>query len=115
KPAQKCRLIKMWTQPTGGKACQVQAIDSGHIMTIVQSAPATAGDGKTMAMTIYHWTGNTPHPDAPMPPTTMVTTPVTRTVAPAVQHSEPLPTGAPAVTTTPAVTTAPAASSAFMH
>jgi hypothetical protein len=108
KPAQKCRLIKMWTQPSGGKACQVQAIDSGHIMTIVQSAPATGGDGKTMAMTIYHWTGNTPHPDAPMPPTTMVTSPVMRTAATTMQQSEPMPAGTPAVTS-------PAISSAFMR
>src|SRR5262245_35548309 len=67
KPAQKCRLIKMWTQPNGGKACQVQTIAGGEMMTIVQSAPAAPGmSGKTLAMTIYHWQGGTPHPEAPL-------------------------------------------------
>jgi hypothetical protein len=108
KPAQKCRLIKMWSQPGGGKACQVQAIDTGHIMTIVQSGPTAPGaDGKTLAMTIYHWTGSTPHPDAPMPPVSMTTTPVVRTVATTViQQGEPMPTGAPVVSTPANVTSA---------
>jgi hypothetical protein len=110
KPAQKCRLIKMWTQPSGGKACQVQAIDTGHIMTIVQSAPSAGGDGKTLPMTIYHWTGNMPHPQAPMPPITMETAPIQRSGAvTVVQHSEPMPVGTPAVTNPSNV------SSAFMQ
>jgi hypothetical protein len=111
KPVQKCRLIKLWVNPGGGKACQVQAIDTGHIMTIVQSGPTSPGaDGKTLPMTIYHWSGNTPHPEAPMPPITVETTSAVRTGATTlVQHSEPMPTGAPVVTTTPRV------SSAFMQ
>jgi hypothetical protein len=79
KPAQKCRLLKQWTQPTGGKACQVQAIDSGEMMTIVQSGPAPTdagpdGQSKKLPMRIYHWQGSTPHPQAPMPPLTVETT-----------------------------------------
>jgi hypothetical protein len=108
KPAQKCRLIKMWSQPGGGKACQVQTIDTGHIMTIVQSGPTAPGaDGKTMAMMIYHWSGSMPHPDAPMPPITKEVTPIVRTRATTViQQGEPMPTGAPVVSTPTNVTSA---------
>src|SRR5262249_4401855 len=111
KPAQKCRLLKMWTQPDGGKACQVQAIDTGAYMTIVQSGPASSGNGgKTLAMTIYHWQGSTPHPDAPMPPLTMEMTPVMRTGAAVVtEQPAPMPTGPAPVVTTPSNV-----SSAFM-
>jgi hypothetical protein len=99
KPAQKCRLIKMWTQPNGGKACQVQAIANGEMMTIVQSEPAT-GTGKTLAMTIYHWSGSTPNPEAPLPPMTMETTPPVHAKAAAfVQEAAPMPTGRPVVAT----------------
>src|SRR5262249_48276609 len=66
------------TQPNGGEAYQLQAIDSGEMMTIVQSRPATtvggSGQGKTMAITIYHWTGNTPNALAPVPRTTVQAT-----------------------------------------
>lgn len=100
KPAQKCRLIKMWTQLNGGKACQVQTVASGEIMTIVQSAPAAPGmGGKTLAMSIYHWQGSTPHPEAPMPPISMEMTPVMQTgAATMMQPAAPMPT-APVITT----------------
>jgi hypothetical protein len=73
KPAQKCRVLKMWTQPNGGKACQVQAIESGEMLTIAQTGPsmtdiAPGTQAKTMAMTIYHWAGDTPPIGAPMAP-----------------------------------------------
>src|SRR5207253_5165801 len=82
KPPQKCRLMKMWTQPNGATACQVQTINTGHILTIVQSAPnAPSKDGKTLVMTIYHWNGNTPHPMAPVAPVRVETKPVVQTAA----------------------------------
>jgi hypothetical protein len=112
KPAQKCRLIKMWTQPNGGKACQVQAIASGEMMTVVQSAPA-AGGGRTLAMTIYHWSGTTPHPDAPMPPMTVETTPIVKTSAAFVQEAAPMP-AAPMPGSAPVVKTPANVSSVFV-
>jgi len=113
KPVQKCRLVKMWTQPNGGKACQVQAIGSGEMMTIVQSAPATGGS-KTLAMTIYHWTGSTPHPEAPLPPLTVETPPVVKTSAAFVQEAAPMPTAAPMPKAPLAVTMPANVSSVYM-
>src|SRR5262249_39262922 len=120
KPAQKCRLMKQWTQPSGEKACQVQAVDSGEIMTIVQAGPATmeggSGQAKSMAMTIYHWEGNTPHPKAPLPPVTMESTPMMRLPAPVRQTSAvqpPVQPGAPA--TAPIISTPANVSSVFVQ
>jgi hypothetical protein len=127
KPAQKCRVLKMWMQPNGGKACQVQAIDSGEMLTIAQTGPAVTDiapgtQAKSMAMTIYHWDGNTPPIGTPMPPTSVQTppvsmTPVVRTVttstdsipaAPLAQSTQaaPMPAGPSAPSAKP-TTTAP--------
>jgi hypothetical protein len=128
KPAQKCRVLKMWTQPNGGKACQVQAIDTGEMLTIAQTGPAVTDiapgtQAKTMAMTIYHWNGNTPPigtpippgsvqtpPAAPIPGPTVSMTPVVRT---ATSSDNPLPS-TPIVQATQAapMPTGPAAQSA---
>jgi hypothetical protein len=92
KPAQKCRLLQQWTQPNGGEAYQVQALDSGELMTIVQFPATTvvgSGPGKMMAITIYHWTGNTPHPLAPVLRTTVQTTPIAPIPAAVAQASPP--------------------------
>jgi hypothetical protein len=112
KPAQNCRLLRQWTEPNGDEAYQVQALDSGELMTIVQSCPATtvigSGPGKMTAVTIYHRTGNTPHPLAPVLQTKVQTTPiapvpdaVVQASPPAmlVQQSTPLPASAVPVAT----------------
>src|SRR5438552_17966233 len=36
KPAQKCKLLKSWRTPEGAQAYQVQALDSGGLMTIAE-------------------------------------------------------------------------------
>src|SRR5262249_37928430 len=89
----KCRLLQQWTQPNGREAYQVQAVDSGEMMTVVQSGPTTtavgSGQGKTMAITIYHWTGHTPHPLSPVPRTTVQATHIPPMPAAVAQASPP--------------------------
>jgi hypothetical protein len=90
KPAQKCRLLQQWTEPNGAKACQVQVISTGEMMTIVQSGPAVSevapgSHAKTMAMRIYHWRGMTPHPEAPMPPVVIEAAPIQRGPMPTIE------------------------------
>ena len=36
KPAQKCRVLKCWKDKDGSKVCQVQAVESGEMMTILE-------------------------------------------------------------------------------
>ena len=36
KPAQTCRVLKCWRDKDHNKVCQVQAIDSGEMITIVE-------------------------------------------------------------------------------
>src|SRR5665213_950332 len=40
KPGQKCRVLKTWTTPNGNPAYQVQALDTGELMTIEESDSA---------------------------------------------------------------------------
>src|SRR5689334_12185268 len=59
KPPQRCKLLKTWHEANGIPAFQVQAVDSGEIMTIVGSAPAPASEGspqpRAMTTRIFHW------------------------------------------------------------
>ncbi len=41
KPAQKCKVLKKWIEPDGAHAYQVQALETGEVLTIAD-APATA-------------------------------------------------------------------------
>jgi hypothetical protein len=75
KPGLKCKVLKEWTQPEGGKAYQIQSLDTGEIMTLVQSGPAASQVGvssgqhsRTMTTKIFHWRNNVPPREAPMPP-----------------------------------------------
>lgn len=38
----KCRVLKCWTQADGCKACEVQVVETGEMMTIVDEAPKAA-------------------------------------------------------------------------
>lgn len=72
KPAQKCRVIKCWTDRDGSKLCQVQAIDSGEMMTIVQSEGRPSGGPGTVRLPaplakVVHWGGEKSSP--PIAPT----------------------------------------------
>ena len=59
KPAQKCKVLKWWTEPGGIHAYEVQALDTGERMTIEEApslAPAAASGGgfRGVAMRIFH-------------------------------------------------------------
>jgi hypothetical protein len=73
KPAQKCRVLKCWREKDGSKLCQVQAIDTGEIMTILESDPTppnTMGSRvKAGLPQIFHWgSRETPPPGTPIAP-----------------------------------------------
>ena len=72
----RCRLICNWRMPDGVKAYQVQVVDTGEMMTIVEDGPATVinepllyGKVKSMPMRIYHWgASRVPPPGVPTKP-----------------------------------------------
>jgi len=76
KPAQKCRVIKSWRMADGAMAHQVQALDSGEQMTIVESGPVGGSPGtppgsriRAVSTRIFHWGRHTsPPPGTPVPP-----------------------------------------------
>jgi hypothetical protein len=75
KPAQKCRVLKCWRDKDGNKVCEVQALDSGERMTILEPEPVPLGTMgsrvKSPAATIFHWgASQSPPPAAPAAPTT---------------------------------------------
>ena len=81
KPPQRCKLLKTWHEADGSTAFQVQAVDGGELITIVQtsSAPTESGGHKTMASRIFHWgPENKPSAKTPVPPSnaTVLGTPV---------------------------------------
>src|SRR5262249_14714454 len=45
KPAQKCKVIKTWRTADGTEAFQVQALDTGELMTIVEESSSGAPSG----------------------------------------------------------------------
>ena len=61
KPGQKCRVLKTWTMPNGHPAYQVQALDTGELITIEESASAAAAPRAGLfnphEMRIFHWGG----------------------------------------------------------
>jgi len=74
---QKCRVIQTWFLPDGSRAFQVQGLDNGEMMTVVETGPTTPvapkGDHhfQAVATRIYHW-GNSMSPPSgvPLPPST---------------------------------------------
>jgi hypothetical protein len=110
KPAQKCWVMKTWKTVEGASAYQVQAIDTGEIMTIVENGPLTTVPGsregtrkQAMATRIFHWSRDkTPPAGTPMPPaeTTPAVTRVPESPQPTLLPSSlnPTPMGSAAVT-----------------
>ena len=87
KPAQKCRVMARWQTPEGSPACQMQAIETGEILTIVEIGPASGG-AKSVATRIYHWGKNTTPPaGVPVPPTVRDPVVLAATPAPVTQGS----------------------------
>jgi|GEM_PF-2524633 len=76
KPSHKCKVVKSWQTSEGTTAYKVQALDTGEVMTIVESGPITSMPGShagtrmhAVATRIFHWThAKMPPPEAPMPP-----------------------------------------------
>jgi hypothetical protein len=63
----KCEILKAWTTSDGAKAFQVQSVETGEILTVVESSPP--GPDRSAATRIYHWgKSKTPPPGTPMPP-----------------------------------------------
>jgi hypothetical protein len=81
KPGQKCKVLKTWREPDGSTATQVQALDTGELMTIVESEPTAAPVSggpvgmrlRAAATRIIHWSrdGSAP-PGSPEPPASAV-------------------------------------------
>src|SRR5579875_2512825 len=78
KPPQRCKLLKTWREADGAPAFQVQAVDTGELMTIVGSQQGAGGDPRAMSTRIFRWgRDNKPPAGAPVPPpnATVLTTP----------------------------------------
>ncbi len=78
----KCHILRVWRTPEGLQACEMQSLETGEKMTIVESGPVTTmqGTGNTrklaMATRIFHWDrSGTPPTDAPRPPAVVNSTP----------------------------------------
>jgi hypothetical protein len=107
KPAQRCRVLKTYQTPDGLLAHEVQAIDTGEVMTIVESGSGTAGGEpaggprlKGVVTRIFHGRDNVvPSDGSPMPSATVtvestppqgtVSTPVKSTVSAPVTPAAP--------------------------
>lgn len=72
KPTQRCKLLKTWREANGAPVFQVQAVDTGEMMTIVSTSPqAAGGDSRELTTRIFRWgRDNKPPAGAPMPPPT---------------------------------------------
>lgn len=70
----KCKLLNAWKTADGLRAYQVQALEGGETLTIVEVAAATAADPKAVTTRIYHWgQSTTPPPGAPVAPAHVAT------------------------------------------
>ncbi len=78
KAGQKCKVLKTWKTPDGKIAYQVQALNTGEMMTIVETGPSRdmvgtqVGNGshaQAVATRIFHWgLERMPPPGTPVPP-----------------------------------------------
>jgi hypothetical protein len=107
KPALKCQVMAEWKTPDGVKASQLKAMDSGEIITIVQTGPVegSASGAKAMTTKIYHWGKNTTPPaGVPLPPPVVAETSLkTPAVPPLPENAKPSTSSSTTVKTTPAV------------
>jgi hypothetical protein len=75
KPAQRCKVLKTWKMKDGSIASQVQALDTGETMTIVEDGKGdvvtqsvSGGPIRDVASRIFHWGRGKPPAGVPMPP-----------------------------------------------
>lgn len=90
RPSQKCRLVQAFRTSDGMKAYQVQSLETGEMLTVVQSAPQTTGGA--VSMKIYHWgSQNTPPAGSPVPPVLAQVSGSVPVVTAPTQHGSPRP------------------------
>jgi len=75
----RCRVVSTWRTPEGATAYQLQVLDTGEMMTIVEDGPAAtihepwATKVKALPMRIFHWGRNrVPPAGVPVPPDTYI-------------------------------------------
>ncbi len=74
----RCRILQTWQLADGKKAHQLQAVDTGEMITIIDDVPAGGASaqarGKGTPKRIFHWgaTNTTPPPGVPIPPQLMI-------------------------------------------
>lgn len=92
KSPQVCRILKVWSEPNGCCGYQVQALDTGERMSVIEAVPAgpkPVTGTRTVATRVYRYgTSPTPPPGVPVPPASarVLATPTT-TPPPAVTHA----------------------------
>src|SRR5262245_31455355 len=94
KPSQKCKVLKAWTMPGGSQAYEVQDVQTGEMLTILEGSPlATAPGSGIRAVTsrIFRWGRNQERPPVGVPtaPSAIVQAPPPAMTAP--DLSRPLP------------------------
>lgn len=83
KPAQKCRILHSWREKDGTVAYQVQALDTGEMMSIVENGPIATPSplrwrDRAVATRIYHWGRSSKAPTGvPAPPDEVVARTIT--------------------------------------
>ncbi len=139
RPPQRCKVLKTWREPDGVSAYQVQAVDTGEVMTIVEAGRPASAPGtprvKAMPTRIFRWgPDNTPPEQAPKPPSDaavsgaplgrlapqaapMAATPSAPIAAPVVQQTPrvqaPPPSAPPVIVTTPRLAPTPTTTPQF--
>lgn len=70
KGPQVCKILKAWTESSGHRAYQVQATDTGELMTVLEvlSGPATNGPRTVSTRVFRYGKATTPPPGVPGPP-----------------------------------------------
>jgi hypothetical protein len=102
KPAMKCRVLKCWVDKDGNKVCEVQAVDSGEKMTIVErrfGEGAPPSGAKAPVTHVYHWQTSEPPKGAPVAPATALVVGTDRGASKAVPARTPASSPAAAATT----------------
>jgi hypothetical protein len=70
KPPQRCLVLKTWQHTNGLPVFQVQAVDTGEVITVVGPGPlGEGGDSRRMLSRLYRWGPDNIQPEgAPVPP-----------------------------------------------
>ncbi len=93
RPTQVCKILKYWTEPDGHRAYQVEALDTGERMTILEVGalrPVGTTDGtRTTSTQVFRYGRSSfPPPGVPAPPADAVVLEVSPPPAPAAPPSQ---------------------------